>query len=384
MEQGEANSALLVRPLTRANEDKLVVALDRQFGNLLNKVKNEKWFCIQCGRPACKDPKQYYSTCAASWDDDGMFNYTRHLWPSCEGRGSSCFEHIQNGEFASNAKKFGQLGITTECDGCGKMLQAKDVRGCSRCHHANYCSQECQKFRWPRHKQFCNSYAAKIGRDIQVPLTKDDRVSPDKIFEYRAHFFIWDFQDQVQVLQTKEFFEQAIDLISKAGAFSANDTEESPDAIDEVFMPFRVVGHKWLASSVEGVRGFKCCCGKNVTNVHTWPSLSKIEAPETTDDQSSAKDKNDPPIQAKIVFAQILAPSCENCVYEAQYRLDHDGLKSDWRPGSFQCANWACPHKGDLKGKKMKRCSACKTVTYCSAECQREHWPFHKPMCQKK
>jgi len=32
----------------------------------------------------------------------------------------------------------------------------------------------------------------------------------------------------------------------------------------------------------------------------------------------------------------------------------------------------------------LKRCSACKTVSYCSVECQRADWPSHKPSCVAK
>lgn len=33
------------------------------------------------------------------------------------------------------------------------------------------------------------------------------------------------------------------------------------------------------------------------------------------------------------------------------------------------------------KNDAMKRCGACRTVRYCSRECQRTHWPIHKPTC---
>ncbi|GAA5850942.1 hypothetical protein JCM8547_009138 [Rhodosporidiobolus lusitaniae] len=33
------------------------------------------------------------------------------------------------------------------------------------------------------------------------------------------------------------------------------------------------------------------------------------------------------------------------------------------------------------EGKKMSRCTACKTVHYCSAEHQKENWKMHKPAC---
>merc|ERR1712157_652631 len=37
--------------------------------------------------------------------------------------------------------------------------------------------------------------------------------------------------------------------------------------------------------------------------------------------------------------------------------------------------------KGDCA--KVLRCSVCKTATYCSAQCQKEDWKFHKRLCKK-
>lgn len=31
----------------------------------------------------------------------------------------------------------------------------------------------------------------------------------------------------------------------------------------------------------------------------------------------------------------------------------------------------------------LKKCSACKTVRYCSKECQKKAWRTHKPTCKK-
>ena len=33
---------------------------------------------------------------------------------------------------------------------------------------------------------------------------------------------------------------------------------------------------------------------------------------------------------------------------------------------------------------KLKTCTACKFVRYCSVECQKKHWPQHKRACKKR
>ena len=44
------------------------------------------------------------------------------------------------------------------------------------------------------------------------------------------------------------------------------------------------------------------------------------------------------------------------------------------------CANPVC-HKYETSVKQYNRCSKCKTISYCSRECQKEHWKKHKPEC---
>ena len=44
------------------------------------------------------------------------------------------------------------------------------------------------------------------------------------------------------------------------------------------------------------------------------------------------------------------------------------------------CYNISCT-KTPERGEKFKVCQRCNSVSYCSKECQKNHWPTHKGMC---
>eukprot|EP00984_Skeletonema_dohrnii_P001340 scaffold418_cov92-Skeletonema_dohrnii-CCMP3373.AAC.3 len=54
-------------------------------------------------------------------------------------------------------------------------------------------------------------------------------------------------------------------------------------------------------------------------------------------------------------------------------------------PKMGYCFNPDCPIPcGYVERSKTMYCSRCRNVTYCSPECQRTHWPRHKPLCDMK
>ena len=36
-----------------------------------------------------------------------------------------------------------------------------------------------------------------------------------------------------------------------------------------------------------------------------------------------------------------------------------------------------------IEERKLRRCARCRTVSYCSVDCQRQHWPEHKQRCKQ-
>lgn len=63
--------------------------------------------------------------------------------------------------------------VTVSCDNCEKTLRRADIKVCSRCKNARYCSPECQKSDWRKHKADCgpgHSTTLKLAeRSLAVP-----------------------------------------------------------------------------------------------------------------------------------------------------------------------------------------------------------------------
>ena len=59
----------------------------------------------------------------------------------------------------------------------------------------------------------------------------------------------------------------------------------------------------------------------------------------------------------------------------------HKGAK-DAKRMLNQCA--FCNAKPPKGGPSFCKCSRCKEISYCSAKCQKLHWPQHKKVCQDK
>ena len=70
---------------------------------------------------------------------------------------------------------------------------------------------------------------------------------------------------------------------------------------------------------------------------------------------------------------QTSSPSSEP-TYQQIYGMSENNSMST-------CANCG---KGEEESEKLKTCTACKMVEYCSVACQKAHRPLHKKACKKR
>ena len=74
--------------------------------------------------------------------------------------------------------------------------------------------------------------------------------------------------------------------------------------------------------------------------------------------------------------AQLQLQHMQNVKRQAE-RMKKENKGSVVKSRSISCAACGLVDSGD----NMRRCSQCKSVSYCGKECQRQHWRKHKPFC---
>ncbi|KAI9024675.1 hypothetical protein DFJ74DRAFT_705418 [Hyaloraphidium curvatum] len=116
-----------------------------RFAIPLIRAAEPEWTCCGCGR-AVHD----YSAVA----DGAVHDY---MFPICGV--SSCGEAADNLRKGVPELRGWRRGITPlyGCASCGKMSakEGGEMKRCSRCRAAHYCSKECQTAHWPQHKTVC-------------------------------------------------------------------------------------------------------------------------------------------------------------------------------------------------------------------------------------
>ncbi|KIY44244.1 hypothetical protein FISHEDRAFT_67841 [Fistulina hepatica ATCC 64428] len=71
----------------------------------------------------------------------------------------------------------------------GKGGQSGSLRQCSSCHTVRYCSKECQRADWPRHKPLCKSFAAPGGTVTVRPYYREGHAFVQPMATLARQFF---------------------------------------------------------------------------------------------------------------------------------------------------------------------------------------------------
>ena len=53
------------------------------------------------------------------------------------------------------------------------------------------------------------------------------------------------------------------------------------------------------------------------------------------------------------------------------------------RLASKYCENPDCEADRTAEGFRLKKCSLCMVISYCSEACQHQHWKVHRPLCRE-
>ena len=93
--------------------------------------------------------------------------------------------------------------------------------------------------------------------------------------------------------------------------------------------------------------------------------------------------------QTSEFSCQTLSETCDKAVQNSPESCDAHSQTSSSpgrveepspRPPEAHCFYATC-EKSSKPGSVLKKCSKCKTATYCSINCQSADWPFHRRVC---
>ena len=225
------------------------------------------------------------------------------------------------------------LGGTDKCSFCGQA--STTLKNCARCRQAKYCGRECQQMHWKIHKRVCN-VADKNPQKQKSTSTEDEPCTSTLIQTHTNN------------------------LSSDSNKVSKNHSEEVQ------FKPSKNVPTK-----TEVTRNPVCMRCKKSAHIHcSCGSVSycskecqTLELPDHGKKCSQLADNSS---------TSELPPTSP--ASKAQGHNDYPEIV----PTSI--ASSKCAHCAKTKSS-LKRCSKCRSVSYCSVECQRLHWLQHKSTC---
>ena len=219
----------------------------------------------------------------------------------------------------------------SKCSFCDQFSAA--LKKCARCHKVEYCGRECQLKHWPIHKSACK--ASDTNPENSTPTQNKASSLP---------------QTQGKLSKKCNSPEEKLHKPSpvvpsgKEQGYGNSSESDASHTLSAVCM--RCKKPATINCSCRSVS----YCSKACQTLE-WPEHSK---------------KCSPPVNR----SSLTDPSCKNTY------PPHTSSKDNREPIviSLKCSN--C----NKNKSQLKRCK-CRSVSYCSVECQRLHWPQHKQIC---
>ena len=112
---------------------------------------------------------------------------------------------------------------------CPKQDTTNSSLRCSRCKKASYCSKECQKDDWKKHKTSCSPSLKVDPIDFKMMLSEIKAVDPDKIGDY--HLLITKILSELGKREDKQYSQLIRTLRPKLGIPLESFPEKSPCCI---------------------------------------------------------------------------------------------------------------------------------------------------------
>ena len=238
----------------------------------------------------------------------------------------------QDNPSASN-EQLAQLGLgsTNKCSFCGQV--STTLKNCACCRQAKYCGRECQRMHWKIHKLVCN-VADKNPQKQKTPPTEDQ---PSTSSMTQTH---------------------TNNQSSDSNKVSKNNSEE-----------VQCKPPKNVPIYTEVTENPVCMRCKKPAHIHYSSSMSycskECQILELPDHSKKCSQLADSSSTSELPHTSPTSKA-QGC-----------GDYSKIVPTSI--ASSKCAHCAITKSS-LKRCK-CRSVSYCSVECQRLHWPQHKSTC---